>query len=402
MLASFVLWHLRIGFRRLYLYFDDPDDAGIGQAQKLRRDAARNGFGNDAVRVVPCDDRIRGEWASLTTHERWDVRKVEHHVEVRQLLNAEHGLRAAHADGDIDWLLHIDSDELFFIDDLDAAAHFGRLSAHGCVGFKYPIHEGCPEASDETNVFDAVTLFRTHPALLEAAILDGGGGGGGGGGSGGGGKQADDPEVVARVALARECMQFWSTGGRHYQLGSPQGKSATRVLPGALPMSVHTWYPPDASQLPKCWASFKDNTDAVAESMRVVSPMGGPCILHYISCSFSFWWHKYKLLGAFSNHKPGGAAVGGLIDTSTFHAQSRDLVCREAARPGREGRDAARRVYEATVCLLDAAEARRQAESRVCKRINAVQDVVRAARSPAAVKDGSGSASSSTSSWSGL
>ena len=301
MLASFVLWHLRLGFCRLYLYFDDPDDDGIVQAQRLRSDAMRKGYGEDVIRIIPCGSRLQSDWSRLSTSERWDISKVASvHVEIRQLLNAEHGLRTAHADGDVDWLLHIDSDELFFIDDLDAAAHFGRLSAHGCVGFKYPIHEGTPEASDETNVFDAVTLFRTHQTLLEQAVL-------------GGGDPSSDATVADRAALARECMSFWASGGRHYNLGSPQGKAATRVLPGARPMSVHTWYPPDASLLPKCWAGFKDNQDPVAESLRVVNPMGGPCILHYISCSFSFWWNKYRLLGNFSNHKPGVLHTGDYL-----------------------------------------------------------------------------------------
>ena len=287
MLSSFVLWHLRLGFTRIYCYFDDPNDPGIRQAKQLRLDAEKHGYGTNAICAIPCDSTLRDEWSSLHTYTRWDIPRVVHHVEVRQLLNAEHGLRRAHADGDIDWLLHIDSDELFCIDDLDAAAHFGRLSAHGCVGFKYPIHEGCPEACEalslpSVNVFRAVTLFRRHSATLESAVLNGAS------------SPRESAEVGARVELAREAVAFWSRGGRHFQLGSPQGKSATRVLPGVLPMSVHTWYPPDASSLPRCWASFHDRTDAVADSLRVVSPMGAPCILHYISCDFEFWWHKYK------------------------------------------------------------------------------------------------------------
>ena len=365
MLASFIAWHLRIGFRRIYLYFDDPCDAGIAKAQQLRQDAKWRGYGNDAVRVIPCDERVKSDWAALETSRNWDLEKVASvHVEVRQMLNAEHGLRQAHEDGDIDWLLHIDADELFHIEGLDAAAHFGRLSAHGCVGFKYPIHEGTPETPDAPNVFESVTLFRTHEALLEESVL-------------GGGDPRTDPTAAERAALARDCVRFWSDGGRQYHLGSPQGKSATRVLPGVRPMSVHTWWPPEPSLLPKCWAGFREmRGDSVAESVRVVSPIGSPCILHYISCSFSFWWHKYRLLGRFPNHKPGGAAVGGLIDASHFHAQSRDLVWREATREDGRGTEAARRVYEATVCLLDAEEAERQTLSGVCRRIQTVRVAV--------------------------
>ena len=83
------------------------------------------------------------------------------------------------------------------------------------------------------------------------------------------------------------------------------------------------------------------------------------------------------VLGQFSNHKPGGEAVGGLIDTSTFHAQSRDFVCRDAGKAGKaDGKTAARRVYESTVCLFDGDEAERQTRSGVCMRVEVVRRVV--------------------------
>ena len=347
MLSSFIQWHLSIGFVRIYLYFDSPEDRGITVAKALRVEAARRGF-DDAVRIVICDSCLKAEWSGLHTAQRWgdDVSKVLHHVEVRQMLNVEHCLRHAHADGDIDWLLHVDSDELFFIDDLEAASHFGRLSAHGCINFRYPIHEGCPEVVDSTNVFESVTLFRRHPQTLSAAL-------------------GTDPAPSMRAA-ASGAFAIWQRDGRHYCLGSSQGKSATRVLPGAGPISVHAFHPPVASQLPKCWAGFADTQDATGESAPVKSPIGSPCILHYISCDFSFWWHKYRLLGRFSNEKPGGAAVGGAIHPECFHATSRDLVAKDGDR------SRAREVYAASVCLLDPNEAARQVAGRICMRIDAV------------------------------
>ena len=394
MLTSFVRWHLRLGFCRLYLYFDDPDDVGVALARKLRHEAARRGYGDDCVRVVPCDSRVRGDWGSLHTASRWELSRVRQIVEVRQLLNCEHALRAAHADADVDWLLHIDSDELFWIDDLDAAAHFGRLNAHGCVNFRYAIHEAVPEAVNSRNVFESVTLFRRHATGLEAAVLGSGGSGGAGGGgarsgagsSGSGGDAASAASAAGAAAVkeageeakdeakrrAASSLAFWSRALRVYNLGSPQGKSATRVLPGVLPMSVHTFAPPDATHMPKCWAGFPDKQDAIGENARVVSPIGQPAILHYISCCFDLWWDKYRLLGRFALEKPGGEAVGGKIDAAHFHAISRDLVTGDAADVA-----VARAEYESRVCLLDGDEARRQVESRVCFRLAAVRDELR-------------------------
>ena len=112
MLASWTNWHLRLGFARLFLYFDDPEDGSILEARRIRREAIRSGHPSDCICIVVCDDRLRSEWSALETASRWELPKVWHHVEVRQLLNVEHALRRAHTDADVDWLLHIDSDEV--------------------------------------------------------------------------------------------------------------------------------------------------------------------------------------------------------------------------------------------------------------------------------------------------
>ena len=52
-------------------------------------------------------------------------------------------------------------------------------------------------------------------------------------------------------------------------LGSTQGKSACRVLPGVRLMSVHAWYPPEPSALPRCWAGFAERSSAFADSLRM-------------------------------------------------------------------------------------------------------------------------------------
>ena len=318
MLAAFVAWHLKLGFSRIFLYFDDPDDAGIAFAKRLRREAKARGHG-DALRIVPCNSQLKSEWRSLQTASRFgsdDISAVEHHVEVA-LLNCEHCLRKAHADGDIDWLLHIDGDELFFIDDLDAAAHFGPALVHSAYRSATNPRR-LPRASRFLNVFESVTLFRRHTATLEKTILDAGG----------------DKHLAASALAIGDTMAEGTTG-------SAQGKSACRVLPGALPLSVHAFAPPEPGMMSKCFAGFADTQDAIGENAVVVSPMGNPCILHYISCDFGFWWRKYELLGNFSLCKPGGAAVGGVVEADSFHAESRTLV-----DSGKADKAAARRVYE--------------------------------------------------------
>ena len=216
-----------------------------------------------------------------------------------------------------------------------------------------------------------VTLFRKHPTLLEASATRD---------PVGKRSAATDAQEKANAqtdaqkrANAHGAYQFWQSRAGYF-LGSPQGKSATRVLPGARPMSVHTFYPPSANLLSKCWAGFLDGSDCIGCTLRVVSPMGAPCILHYISCDFSFWFDKYRLLGRFSDHKPGGEAAGGLIPSTSFHAQSRELVQRCLVGDG--GRERAREAYGQLVALHDVEEARRQVATGVCMRVSAVRDFV--------------------------
>lgn len=353
MLESFCTWHLRLGFVRLYLYFDDPQDDGIAVARRLCARLARRGFGAACVRALPCDAHLRHEWGALHTYTRWSSNTEM--VEVRQMLNAEHCLRLSHADGDVCWLLHIDSDELFHLSGgMSAPEHFGRLQANGCVNFVYPIHEGVPESADTANPFAEISLFRRHFSRLPGL--------------------EDGPADAEKREVFRAAWSVWvARRPRHPQcifLGSSQGKSATRVLPGVRPISVHAFWPPEAQQVTQCWGGFQMNDSPYGEALRVARPSGSPCILHYISYSFDFWWRKYKLLGAFPDTKPGGSPAGGESMAGTFHCDSRDLV-------GSVERPAARARYTAQVCLVDAAEAERQVASGVCMRLDDVQRELR-------------------------
>ena len=230
---------------------------------------------------------------------------------------------------------------------------------------------------DSSNVFRDVTLFRRHPDELHEAVegmavapgarpLNAADAATGLAEAAAGSSGIGSPGTARCMVAAGRAYAFWSEAGRHYFLGSTQGKSATRVLPGVRPMSVHTFYPPTAAMLARCWAGFRDAQDAVACSLQVVRPSRSPCILHYISCDFGFWHRKYTLLGAFTD-KPGGAAAGGELPADAFHVQCRDLIATVDA-------PTARAHYADTVCLLDQAEARRQVDAAICMRITRVRD----------------------------
>lgn len=65
-------------------------------------------------------------------------------MQARQELNAEHALGQALRDG-VTWLLHIDSDELFYVPEGSVQAHFDALTKDSVSVMNYINYEGVPE-----------------------------------------------------------------------------------------------------------------------------------------------------------------------------------------------------------------------------------------------------------------
>lgn len=126
---------------------------------------------------------------------------------------------------DLRWLLHVDSDELFGLAaGVTLDSHFRDLEARGIGQLTYMNFEGVPEDEDIFDPFLEVTLFRRHLSVVPIS-----------------------PE-------AQKAVDFWKARNPEgqYFLGYDNGKSATRVLPGVLPLSVHSWKLPADSSLTSC------------------------------------------------------------------------------------------------------------------------------------------------------
>ncbi|SHH25368.1 glycosyltransferase family 2 protein [Marivita hallyeonensis] len=91
--ARFVAYHIDLGARRIYLFLDTPDTDVIALLGE-----------NPKVRLTVCDAAY---WRQLGK-DRPDTHQV------RQSFNATHALRQA--EGDVDWLGHIDIDEFILSD----------------------------------------------------------------------------------------------------------------------------------------------------------------------------------------------------------------------------------------------------------------------------------------------
>ena len=358
-------------------------------------------------------------------------------VQARQTMNAETAMAMAAHRG-MDWLVHIDSDELFYTGPAVATIsqlrnggereegagcerprhssalptvdsqqdklplvtdHFADLDREGVFQMTYLNHEGVPERPDIEDYFAEVTLFRQHHF---AVPLRGPGTGTG--------------------DMTRDAMRFWEQRTHHgqYLLVYDNGKSATRVLPEVRAKSVHSWIlpppleeqhqrrfgrqrpgPADAAGRTAGYGSMKAGGDNVARAVirrrtALADPRGldvgalrrceVPCILHFVTCGLRWFMDKYEILGRFQDSWFGGA----LPIAPSFHLDARDVVLTStpAAVPTVSGAcgGAVEAFFSAQV-LFDTegdgeagaearAELERQVRSKVCRRITTIAAIL--------------------------
>lgn len=254
-IESFIRYHLAIGISHLFIFFDNPQDTAIDLVKKFPQ-----------VSAILCDDRLQEQQKENKLYGPM-MDHVTNEVMARQILNAETALQLALEMG-MNWLIHIDSDELFYTQE-SVSEHFDCIP-YSVGQVSYRNFEGVPETFEIKDFFKEVTLFKKHGHLLPCA----------------------DPPEYFRVSQKK-----W------YYLGYGNGKAATRVLPGVLPSGVHEF-------------------TTVEPHFETVTCTSCPVILHYINCGFELYYRKYQQLGNFSDYWFGSTKI-----PITFHTQSRDFFC---------------------------------------------------------------------------
>jgi len=328
-LPSWVHYHLAVGFCKLYIYLDDPEEADALEALAT----------DERVVLTKCDDAHRATWQDLKMWPKF-AKFVDEEVQARQELNAEHAVGKALRDA-VTWLLHIDADELFHCPACTVSEHFASLSQDGVTVMNYINYEGVPEQDEFENFLENVTLFKRHLSHLP-------------------GYTKDKPVTDA--------VNFWvrrSATKQQYFVGYQNGKSAVAVVEGAVPLSVHEWLPPTPGLFKRGCLNIRDLDTGGALTYREDKA----CVLHYISCGFEWWWRKYSLLGRFEDAWFGGA----LPIPACFHTQSRDLVNSGA-------KEKARGFYRNTMVLTDGPEKDKQIALGVLQRIDLPRELMLQAR----------------------
>jgi len=255
-LESFIRYHLALGIAHIYIFFDDPEDLAVQVALQ---------FSN--VTAIPNDEALQVQQALGNVLYPKYGPHVGYEVMARQILNVETAIQLALEQG-MDWIIHIDGDELFYLGEALTLDWFDQLD-NDILQVHFLNYEAAPEAFEIEDYFRKVTLFKKNPAIL-------------------------DPGFYA---------EFQSISGKsQYFLAYQNGKSAARIHLTLLPNSVHSF--------------------DIPEDYTLVT--SSPSILHYLNCGFQNYYKKYAQLGNFPDYwwrsKSNPIRV-------PFHLLSRDAYC---------------------------------------------------------------------------
>jgi hypothetical protein len=300
MIDSFVAYHLASGFDRLFLFFDDPEDPDFA------RFSAHPG-----VTAVACDAVLKQEWMQLPEYEALSP-FITSDVMARQALNTALAMAWARQEG-LNWLLHIDVDELFILPRQSVAQHFAVCDERAPDAIRYLNFEALPERVDIKDPFREVDLFKIPTAM------------------------SPGPDFPEGRDLLRKTPQLPE---RRFHLYS-NGKSAVKLTSADMrPMGVH---------------GFVHRT---APAPSLLSEEG--FILHYPNCGFEAFCRKYEMLGRFADSWMGDIDIASAI--GSFHLEARDVVASG-------DREAALAFYRERVALEDPQKVERLIKYRVLRRI---------------------------------
>ena len=290
-LNTFVRYHRNLGFSDFIILFDDPHDPDIARARQL-----------PGVIAIPVDGSVKRAWTKLRHYEQCKDH-TESTVGARQLLNIEYGFNVALKEG-IEWLLHIDIDELLYIKNHDLGAHLKMLSDAGKDAAIYYNYEAVPFEFEIHDYFQQVHDFKKPIKLLQH-------------------------QKISRKGI-------WPAGRRYFNF-YVNGKSMARVSPGVYPLGAHRWA----------------HTERTLEKVIFFNP----CILHYAVCGYGRFEQKYQHRGNFSNIR---------IDKDLRKSGAElDLDARDAFVSG--DLQGARKIYRDRV-MMDAGTRERLYEAGILKR----------------------------------
>ncbi len=261
----FIQYHLSIGFDHIFLFCDTTDDSvakRVGQYKQVF--VQRNG------------QELYQKWRITDTYRNFQKRAlIDKEVMVRQEMNVEVAIQMARKAG-FDWLLHIDSDELFYTQESSIKRHFYDLGQRGIGSIVYSNMEAIPEHFDIQHPFTEITLFK---------------------------KNYFRQNLWAFNAGQREFINKSPRFDDKYFLFYQNGKSAVNLRYARGVDGVHYF---------------------LAAGKREQRSNKFPTVLHFPCSTFELFLEKYRRLGNFADEWLGKPRTGKFV--SGFHLEARDVV----------------------------------------------------------------------------
>ena len=141
--VAFIAHHQSLGADEIWIFFDDPDDPALPIVKNAK-----------GVVAVACDDAY------------WNGNRPEVH-ENRQAQNARHAYRSTH----LDWIAHIDGDELIHLDDGTVADRLAEIDKDALIVRMKPWEAMCSPYRDgpfNAHLFRAPIRRKNLPVLHSA------------------------------------------------------------------------------------------------------------------------------------------------------------------------------------------------------------------------------------------
>jgi hypothetical protein len=234
-------------------------------------------------------------------------------VVVRQMLNVEIANQLAMRQG-IDWLLHIDLDELFYCPTQTLHEHFQELTDRGIRIVTYRNDEALVETMEIEDYFKEVTLFKKNTLAPVP------------------------PSLRARQnRILRSIPQLNPNFFLFYNVG----KAAARTGENLVQSSVHTFIYLTRENGEQLNADFTSGASAAPSTDTTTSE--DAVILHYPCCGFEHFWNKYVSRGNFEDKWLDRVEIAPFLP---FHIEARNTVMRG-------DREEARELYRKRVIISD-------------------------------------------------
>ncbi len=152
---DFIKYHIKIGFAKIYIVLDDPNEILLIEEFKDK---------DEKIKIFKNDD----DWK--LSLEQFDYYKThlnnyDNEVMSRQILNFVNVREYAKSDN-IDWLLHIDCDELFYPQNYTLIELFNNN--YDIISFRN--YEMLPENDSYSNCFREGKLFKTNTKKFIAYV----------------------------------------------------------------------------------------------------------------------------------------------------------------------------------------------------------------------------------------